>query len=325
MLTVREDYRFGFNGQEKTNEIAGVGNHNTALFWEYDTRLGRRWNIDPVVKEWESLFATFGSNPIVYIDPDGADFKDPKGNVRKSPETTTASPDGRVISNSSNNGNWETGVWNDQTEIYDLTIKQSSVITNTSANEKSGNSSVDRKGKFNNAGLSWLLDKIGIDKTETYFSVVAKMTVKGDVNLPINPMLKKLGLSPQWNIVVPITGYQYTAVTEDSQDPISYSHSVLNMSNSYASLKAGRSDFRIYPSNGLMQAGGDWNPGFRTLVKLKTVRKVIDMNLDYSNSMNGGNWSGVRFKYETKSKDKATGIENPISIEVSSGFRFHRK
>ena len=26
----------------KTNELGGIGNHNTAMFWEYDTRLGRR-------------------------------------------------------------------------------------------------------------------------------------------------------------------------------------------------------------------------------------------------------------------------------------------
>jgi hypothetical protein len=44
-----ETYRFGFNTQEKTNEIAGPGNHNTATFWEYDTRLGRRWNQDPKI------------------------------------------------------------------------------------------------------------------------------------------------------------------------------------------------------------------------------------------------------------------------------------
>jgi hypothetical protein len=36
----KDHYEFGFNGQMKTNEIAGVGNHNAALFWEYDTRLG---------------------------------------------------------------------------------------------------------------------------------------------------------------------------------------------------------------------------------------------------------------------------------------------
>jgi hypothetical protein len=61
-------YRYGFNGQEKVDEIAGVGNHNTALFWEYDTRLGRRWNVDPVVKEYESGYSCFGNDPILNID-----------------------------------------------------------------------------------------------------------------------------------------------------------------------------------------------------------------------------------------------------------------
>jgi len=42
-----DGYRFGFNTQERTDEIAGLGNHNTALFWEYDTKLGRRWNLYP--------------------------------------------------------------------------------------------------------------------------------------------------------------------------------------------------------------------------------------------------------------------------------------
>ena len=68
------EYRFGFNTQEKTDEISGPGNHNTATFWEYDTRLGRRWNTDPVTKPWESLYAINGDNPIFYTDPKG-DFK----------------------------------------------------------------------------------------------------------------------------------------------------------------------------------------------------------------------------------------------------------
>ncbi len=61
-------YRFGFNGQHKDNEIAGTGNHNTAMFWEYDTRLGRRWNTDPVTKPWESRYATMGNTPIWHND-----------------------------------------------------------------------------------------------------------------------------------------------------------------------------------------------------------------------------------------------------------------
>ena len=40
-------YRFGYQGQEKTDEVSGQGNHYTAEFWEYDSRSGRRWNLDP--------------------------------------------------------------------------------------------------------------------------------------------------------------------------------------------------------------------------------------------------------------------------------------
>src|SRR5690554_3614816 len=61
-------YRFGFNGQEKVNEISGMGNHNTAEFWEYDTRLGRRWNVDPVDQISVSNYAVNGNNPIWAYD-----------------------------------------------------------------------------------------------------------------------------------------------------------------------------------------------------------------------------------------------------------------
>jgi hypothetical protein len=68
------DYRYGgSNGQEKTDEVAGNGNHYTAEYWEYDTRLGRRWNLDPVVKEHESPYTCFANNPIWFMDPNGAD------------------------------------------------------------------------------------------------------------------------------------------------------------------------------------------------------------------------------------------------------------
>ena len=63
-----EKSRFGFNTQEKTDEIAGKGNHNTAQFWEYDTRTARRWNVDPVKDHTQSSYATFNGNPILYTD-----------------------------------------------------------------------------------------------------------------------------------------------------------------------------------------------------------------------------------------------------------------
>ncbi|MBS1561135.1 MAG: RHS repeat protein [Bacteroidetes bacterium] len=64
-------YRYGFNGQERSDEISGGGNHNTAEYWEYDTRVARRWNIDPKPNVSVSVYAAFEGNPIVYSDPMG--------------------------------------------------------------------------------------------------------------------------------------------------------------------------------------------------------------------------------------------------------------
>jgi hypothetical protein len=64
-------YRYGFNGQEKTDEIAGTGNHTTAEFWEYDVRVGRRWNLDPKPTVGVSQYLAFNGNPILYPDPLG--------------------------------------------------------------------------------------------------------------------------------------------------------------------------------------------------------------------------------------------------------------
>ncbi len=66
-----EDYRFGFNGQEKDNQISGKGNSNTAEFWQYDTRLGRRWNLDPIDQVSLSNYVVFQNCPVSKNDPNG--------------------------------------------------------------------------------------------------------------------------------------------------------------------------------------------------------------------------------------------------------------
>jgi len=73
-------YRYGFVGQEKSDEIKGEGNSYTAEFWEYDPRLGRQWNLDPKPIMWESSYAVNGNNPNYFIDPLG-DFKTKAGAI----------------------------------------------------------------------------------------------------------------------------------------------------------------------------------------------------------------------------------------------------
>ena len=64
------EYRFGMNGQEKDDELAGT---YSAEFWQYDSRLGRRWNRDPMIHDfpWQSSFSSFNNNPLVNIDYNG--------------------------------------------------------------------------------------------------------------------------------------------------------------------------------------------------------------------------------------------------------------
>jgi hypothetical protein len=86
--SVCSGYLFGFNTQEKVDEVSGDGNHNTALFWEYDTRLGRRWNLDPKPQMNISDYAVMGNNPIL--------MNDPNGDVAGNPDNYTEDEQGNI-------------------------------------------------------------------------------------------------------------------------------------------------------------------------------------------------------------------------------------
>jgi hypothetical protein len=61
-------YRYGFNGQEKDVDVYAHDNTYTAEYWEYDARIGRRWNVDPKPSAANSVYATFYNNPIWNVD-----------------------------------------------------------------------------------------------------------------------------------------------------------------------------------------------------------------------------------------------------------------
>ena len=62
-------YRYGYNTQEKVLEL-GEG-HYTAEFWEYDSRIGTRWNVDPKRFPGVSPYVVNLDNPIVLKDKGG--------------------------------------------------------------------------------------------------------------------------------------------------------------------------------------------------------------------------------------------------------------
>ena len=65
-------YRVGFDGQERDEEVGSSRDCNyTANYWEYNSRIGRRMNADPLIKSWLSSYCTFSNNPILMVDPLG--------------------------------------------------------------------------------------------------------------------------------------------------------------------------------------------------------------------------------------------------------------
>ena len=69
------NYRYSHNGQEKESELfAGA---NSAEYWMYDSRLGRRWELDPLAYPWQSPYVVFNNGPIEFSDPLGLEGEDP--------------------------------------------------------------------------------------------------------------------------------------------------------------------------------------------------------------------------------------------------------
>jgi RHS repeat-associated protein len=65
------DYRYGFGGHEKDDEVKGNGNHISFGDYGYDPRISRRWRPDPIDQIFISNYAGFANNPIILVDPDG--------------------------------------------------------------------------------------------------------------------------------------------------------------------------------------------------------------------------------------------------------------
>jgi RHS repeat-associated protein len=70
------NYRFGFQGQEKINEISGTGNHINFTYRGYDIRRGQFWSIDPLARKYpnNSPYTFVCNNPIMNIEEDGRYF-----------------------------------------------------------------------------------------------------------------------------------------------------------------------------------------------------------------------------------------------------------
>ncbi len=70
-LWFSDTFSYHFNGQEKDDEVYGKGNMTTAEYWQYDTRLGRRWNIDPKPQSAWSPYSVLNCSPFAFEDMAG--------------------------------------------------------------------------------------------------------------------------------------------------------------------------------------------------------------------------------------------------------------
>lgn len=63
---VIKSYRFGFNGQEKDNEVYGEGNAYSFEYRIHDSRIGRFLSVDPLLRDypWNSTYA-FAENDVI--------------------------------------------------------------------------------------------------------------------------------------------------------------------------------------------------------------------------------------------------------------------
>lgn len=65
------DYRYGYQGSEKDNEVKGEGNSYTTHYRFLDPRVGRWMSIDPVTMPSESPYSSMANNPVLYNDVNG--------------------------------------------------------------------------------------------------------------------------------------------------------------------------------------------------------------------------------------------------------------
>ena len=78
-------YRYGFQGQEKDNEIKGIGNSINYKFRMHDPRVGRFFAVDPLAGKypWYTPYQFSGNKVIAFVELEGLEeftINDPDGN-----------------------------------------------------------------------------------------------------------------------------------------------------------------------------------------------------------------------------------------------------
>jgi hypothetical protein len=206
-LTAFSGHRFHFNGQEADNEVAGSGNSYTAEFWQYDSRLGRRWNVDPITYPWQSSYAVFNNCPITLTDINGLFAEDPT-------EPTGNDPVNK-LPNTSNEKSIEY-------EMKEVTVLSSSSLK-PKLPEKNTSSLLKRIGNFISNSFNWLKNRWGImfsSENGGKIGGARKATSGMDVDVIPFEAVEAIKLSMPW-LINGNKGYKPSKPTDaDLVDPI---------------------------------------------------------------------------------------------------------
>jgi len=138
------DYRFGFNGQEKDNEIKGIGNSLSYKFRMQDVRLGRFFAVDPLTKKypWYTPYQVAGNTPIKYVELEGLE---PANNPKDATKQDGRNPTG-VINTIYKESGGEDNYKNNFSRYSKGTYSSSTSITGSGISNKEGYTSDSKTG-----------------------------------------------------------------------------------------------------------------------------------------------------------------------------------
>jgi len=83
------EYRYGFNGMEKDDEVKGTGNSYDFGARMYNPLIGRWMSIDSKATAFEGPYTAFANSPIIVVDPDGKENIVIIGNANDPKDTYT--------------------------------------------------------------------------------------------------------------------------------------------------------------------------------------------------------------------------------------------
>ena len=167
-------YRYSHNGHEKEDEI--FNGAQSAEYWMYDSRILRRWELDPLVDDDQSPYACFYGNPIYFADPLGL-----KGDDVIAKDTKTGEMSYHKDANGKDLIQYAEGTWNE--DHTGFVASKTTIIESGSTGSASRNSNTNVTPISNNFNCHGT--PTNKDISENYYKdLLSKINIEGGQLLP---------------------------------------------------------------------------------------------------------------------------------------------